>query len=161
MIKNFKLKKIFASALALTIIVSSLFSLPAYAYRAAIPGTNPTTPSNSSGNSASSSGNSAFSGSKDAVCNGVGLGGNACSSGSNGSSSINSIISNVLDILSWIVGVAAVFVLIISGIRMIASGGDSNSFNSAKNGILYAIIGLVIVATAQIIVQYVLKNATS
>ncbi len=103
---------------------------------------------------------SAFSGSKDAVCNGVGLGGNACSSSSNGSSSINNIISNVLDILSWIVGIAAVLMIIISGFRIIVSGGDSNSFNSAKNGILYAIIGLVIVAAAQIIVQYVLKSAT-
>ena len=104
---------------------------------------------------------SAFSGSKDAVCNGVGLGGNACSSSSNGSSDINKIISNVLNILSYIVGIAAVLMIIISGFRIIVSGGDSNSFNSAKNGILHAIIGLVIVAAAQIIVQYVLKNATS
>ena len=155
--KKIKIKQIFASTLAMALIVGSLFGSSVFAYSGS---------SNENNSSvlfaaAPPAGNSAFSGSKDSVCNGVGLGGNACSSDSNGSSSINKIITNVLNILSYIVGIAAVFVLIISGIRMIASGGDSNSFNSAKNGILYAIIGLVIVATSQIIVQYVLKNATS
>jgi len=156
--KKIKIKQIFASTLAMALIVGSLFGSSVFAYSVSLGEANPsvlaaTTPA--------SADNSAFSGSKNSVCNGVGLGGNACSSDSNGSSSINKIITNVLNILSYIVGIAAVFVLIISGIRMIASGGDSNSFNSAKNGILYAIIGLVIVATSQIIVQYVLKNATS
>ena len=156
--KKIKIKQIFASTLAMALIVGSLFGSSVFAYSVSLGEANPsvlaaTTPAPAD--------NSAFSGSKNSVCNGVGLGGNACSSDSNGSSSINKIITNVLNILSYIVGIAAVFVLIISGIRMIASGGDSNSFNSAKNGILYAIIGLVIVATSQIIVQYVLKNATS
>ena len=156
--KKIKIKQIFASTLAMALIIGSLFGSSVFAYSGSLSEANPsvlaaTTPAPAD--------NSAFSGSKNSVCNGVGLGGNACSSDSNGSSSINKIITNVLNILSYIVGIAAVFVLIISGIRMIASGGDSNSFNSAKNGILYAIIGLVIVATSQIIVQYVLKNATS
>jgi Type IV secretion system pilin len=56
--------------------------------------------------------------------------------------------------------VAAVIAIIISGLRYVTSAGDSNSINGAKNTILYAVIGLVIVAMAQIIVKFVLGKAT-
>ena len=156
--KKIKIKQIFASTLAMALIIGSLFGSSVFAYSRSLSEANPsvlaaTTPAPAD--------NSAFSGSKDSVCNGVGLGGNACSNPKNGQSGISKIISNVLDILSYIVGIASVFVLIISGIRMIVSGGDSNSFNSAKNGILYAVIGLVIVAVSQIIVQYVITKTTN
>jgi len=50
--------------------------------------------------------------------------------------------------------------LIFGGFRYVTSGGKQESVTSAKNTIIYAIIGLVIVALAQIIVQFVL-NKTS
>ena len=56
------------------------------------------------------------------------------------------------------VGVIAVIMIIIGGLKYIISSGDSNNINSAKNTILYAIIGLVIVAFAQEVVRYVLTN---
>jgi hypothetical protein len=59
-----------------------------------------------------------------------------------------------------IVGVAAVIMIIIGGFRYITSSGDSASVNSAKNTILYAIIGLVIVALAQVIVRFVLNQVS-
>ncbi len=49
--------------------------------------------------------------------------------------------------------------IIINGLRFITSGGDSNAVSSAKKGILYAIVGLVIVALAQFIVRFVLNIA--
>jgi hypothetical protein len=48
--------------------------------------------------------------------------------------------------------------IIIGGFRYITAGGDSNNVSAAKNTIIYAIIGLVIVAFAQIIVQFVLNK---
>jgi hypothetical protein len=51
--------------------------------------------------------------------------------------------------------------IIIGGFRYITSGGKQESVTSAKNTILYAIIGLVIVALAQIIVRFVLSNSTN
>jgi len=66
----------------------------------------------------------------------------------------------VLNILSFVAGFVAVLMIIISGFRIIVSGGDTNSFNSAKNGLLYAVIGIVVVAISQVIVQFVLTNAT-
>lgn len=74
---------------------------------------------------------------------------------------VNNIIKLVINIFSLIVGVASVIMIIIGGLRYIISGGDSGNVTSAKNTILYAIIGLVVVALAQIIVQFVLNRVAS
>lgn len=72
-----------------------------------------------------------------------------------GTSTINNIIKQVVNIFSLVVGVVAVIMIIVGGLKYITSGGDSSSVSSAKNTILYAIIGLVIVALAQFIVRFV------
>ena len=74
---------------------------------------------------------------------------------------VNGIIRLVINIFSLIVGVIAVIMIIIGGLKYITSGGDSGNVTGAKNTILYAIIGLVIVALAQIIVRFVLQKVTS
>ena len=77
-----------------------------------------------------------------------------------GGGRLQSLIRTALQILFWVAGVAAVFALVIAAIRYILSGGSSSGVTGAKNMIIYALIGLVIAATAQIIVQFVLKSAT-
>ena len=74
---------------------------------------------------------------------------------------INNLIATVINIFSVVVGVVAVIMIIIGGLKYITSSGDSNNVTSAKNTILYAIIGLVVVALAQFIVKFVLQRATS
>lgn len=72
-----------------------------------------------------------------------------------------SIIETVIDVFSIIVGVISVIMIIIGGLKYITSGGDSGNVSGAKNTILYAIIGLVVVALAQVIVRFVLQTATN
>jgi hypothetical protein len=74
---------------------------------------------------------------------------------------VNNIIRHIVNILSAIVGVVAVIMIIIGGFRYITSGGNDTSITSAKNTILYAVIGLVIVALAQVLVHFVLRNITN
>ena len=74
---------------------------------------------------------------------------------------INDIIRTVINIFSIVVGVVAVIMIIVGGFRYITSGGDSSNVSSAKNTIIYALIGLVIVALAQFIVQFVLNKVTN
>ena len=71
--------------------------------------------------------------------------------------SLNDLVSTIINVLSVIVGVVAVIMIIIGGRKYITSGGDSNNVASAKNTIIYAIIGLIIVALAQVIVRFVLS----
>ena len=70
--------------------------------------------------------------------------------------SVPGLIKDILNILSFIVGAASVIMLVIGGMRYILSGGDSSAISSAKNTIVYAIVGLVVAVFAQIIVQFVL-----
>ncbi len=76
------------------------------------------------------------------------------------SEKVNRMIKLVINIFSLIVGVIAVIMIIIGGLKYITSGGDSGNITGAKNTILYAIIGLVVVALAQIIVRFVLTKVT-
>jgi hypothetical protein len=73
----------------------------------------------------------------------------------------NSLVTTIINVLSLIVGVVAVIMIIIAGFRYIASGGKQESVTGAKNTILYAIVGLVIVALAQLIVHFVLGKTTA
>jgi hypothetical protein len=79
----------------------------------------------------------------------------------NGNTNINTIIKTVINIFSWIVGIVAVIMIIVGGFRYVTAGGDSNNVSSAKNTIIYAIIGLIIVAMAQFIVQFVLNKVNT
>jgi hypothetical protein len=98
----------------------------------------------------------------DSLCAGANLKVNAdCTTKVNNKSaveSINEMIATVINFLSWVVGVVAVIMIIIGGFRYITSGGDSTNVTGAKNTILYAIIGLIIVAFAQWIVRFVLER---
>lgn len=90
--------------------------------------------------------------------------GNECSGVSDtsgGTTGVNNIIKTVINIFSLVVGVVAVIMIIVGGFRYITAGGDSNNVSAAKNTIIYAIIGLVIVAIAQFIVQFVLNKVST
>ena len=65
------------------------------------------------------------------------------------------IVRQVINILSILVGAISVIMLIIGGFRYIVSGGESSSTKAAKDTIMYALIGLVIVLFAQVIVRFV------
>jgi hypothetical protein len=86
--------------------------------------------------------------------------GSDCSN-SNATTSINSIVHTIVNLLSAIVGIVAVIMIIVGGLRYITSGGNDTSVTGAKNTILYAIVGLVVVALAQIIVRFTLAKVTS
>jgi hypothetical protein len=66
----------------------------------------------------------------------------------------------VVNLFSLVIGVIAIIMIIYGGFRYITSGGASERVGNAKNTLVYAIVGLIIVALAQIIVHFVL-NQTS
>jgi hypothetical protein len=73
-------------------------------------------------------------------------------------STFNKYATLIVNLLSVLVGFVAVVMIILGGFRYITSGGNSENVTKAKNTILYGIIGLVIVALAQVIVQFVLHK---
>jgi len=76
-------------------------------------------------------------------------------------SDISSVASKIVNIFSIIVGAVSIIMIIYGGFRYITSGGASERVGNAKNTIIYAVIGLIIVALAQLIVHFVLNFASS
>lgn len=97
------------------------------------------------------------------LCNGVNLqvGGQCTAADPDAQDKVNGLIKLVINIFSLVVGVVSVIMIIIGGLKYITSSGDSNNVTSAKNTILYAVVGLVIVALAQFIVKFVLSKAAT
>jgi hypothetical protein len=75
--------------------------------------------------------------------------------------SLNRLITQIINIISVIVAIVAVIMLIFGGFRYITSGGASDKVKGAKDTILYALIGLVIVALAQTVVKFVVNKLTA
>lgn len=83
---------------------------------------------------------------------------NCATSTSGATDKVNSTVSLALTLFSAIVGIISVVMIIVGGIRYITSGGDSGKVSSAQNTVLYAVIGLIVVALAQVIVKFVLSR---
>lgn len=98
------------------------------------------------------------------ICTGIGVISDASGSGSgcaDNSGSLDTVVHTVINLFSAIVGLAAVIMIIIGGLKYITSGGDASKLTSAKNTILYALIGLVVAAVAQMLVHFVFTVAAS
>jgi len=94
---------------------------------------------------------------KSTVCQTLGSD-SSCGSTPSGGIDINGIVTAIVNILSFVVGVAAVVMIIIAGFRLITANGDSSSIASARTAIIYAIVGLAVVACSQAIVYFVLSK---
>jgi hypothetical protein len=68
----------------------------------------------------------------------------------------NSIFERVINILTFIVGAVSVIMLIIGGLRYVLSNGDANAITSAKNTILYAIVGIIVAFAARAVVLFII-----
>ncbi len=84
-------------------------------------------------------------------------------SGVGGGSSANqndlkNFIKTIVDVLLFLLGAIAVIMIIIGGIRYTTSNGDSSQVTSAKNTILYAVVGLVVAILAYAIVNFVITS---
>lgn len=74
---------------------------------------------------------------------------------------VNGIISTAIRIFQVIVGLISVIFIIMGGLKYVTSGGATESITSAKNTILYALVGVVVVVLAEVLVQFVLNRATN
>jgi len=97
------------------------------------------------------------------LCTGVtnATGGTGGCTSTDGTASIKTLASKIINIFSILVGIIAVVMVIFGGFKYITSGGDSGNVTGAKNTLIYAIIGLLVVALSQFIVHFVLSTATT
>jgi hypothetical protein len=89
------------------------------------------------------------------------LTGTGCTSTTGADDKVNKTIKLAIELFQIIVGLISVFMLISAGLKYITGGGESSAVSGAKNMILYSIIGLVVVALAQVIVSFVLNRVNT
>ncbi|MEK7594231.1 MAG: pilin [Patescibacteria group bacterium] len=92
--------------------------------------------------------------SKGQVLQGIGESGDDCNDGG-----VLKAVTAVVTILSIVVGAIAVIMIIVSGFRYITSGGDSGKLGTAKNTLIYALVGLAVAVLAQLLVNIVITQA--
>lgn len=68
------------------------------------------------------------------------------------------VIFKAANIISFIVGVAALIVIIISGLQFILATGDSSRIANARNALIYALVGIGVAIFAQVIVRFVVNK---
>lgn len=73
-------------------------------------------------------------------------------------SGVFAIIKNVIQVMLTIGGIIAVIMIIVGGIQYVTSNGEQSHVKSAKDTILYAIVGLVVTIVAYSVVYYVTKS---
>lgn len=69
----------------------------------------------------------------------------------------DSIIDKVANFIAMLGGVIAIVVIMISGLKFITSSGDSKKAEEARNTIIYAAVGILIILFARIIVAFILR----
>lgn len=122
--------------LMITVLASSVFALPALPAAAGL-----------------------FDSAKEDACAGSQVTAAAPNCADEAAGETDTLIQSIINLLSIVVGIIAVIMIIINGLRFITSAGDANAVTAARNGVIYAVIGLVLVVLAQIIVRFVVGNA--
>lgn len=70
--------------------------------------------------------------------------------------SVQTIAKTITNVLLFLIGVISVIMIVIGGIKYTTSNGDSNQVTSAKNTIMYSVIGLVVAILAYAIINFVI-----
>ncbi len=65
-------------------------------------------------------------------------------------------IQDIINMMLFLLGAIAVVMIVIGGFRYTTSNGEASSIKSAKDTILYAVIGLIVAIMAYAIVNFVL-----
>ena len=84
----------------------------------------------------------------------------SCDNSSASTGSFQNLLTKIVNVFTVVVGVIALIMIIVGGARYITSGGDTSRVGQAKTTIIYALIGLVVVVLAQLIVHFVLNQAS-
>lgn len=88
--------------------------------------------------------------------------GNACS-GTNKNTTIckakkdsaDTFVETIVAILLWAVGLISVIMIIVGSIQFVLSSGDPSQVKSARETIIYSVVGLVVALLAFAIVKFV------
>ena len=81
--------------------------------------------------------------------------------GSSNKVSANVLIKRIVNVLLFVLGAVSVIMIIFGGIKYTTSNGDQNKVVSAKNTIVYSVVGVIVALLAYAIVNFVISSFSS
>ncbi len=72
-----------------------------------------------------------------------------------GGTDVHDALTEVIYGILTFLGIVAVLVIVVAGIRLIVGGADEGEREKARNAVLYAVIGLILILLAGAIVRWV------
>lgn len=67
-------------------------------------------------------------------------------------------ITFIINLMSVIVGIASVIMIVLGGFKMVTSGSNPQDVNNAREMVIYAIVGVILAVSAQLIVRLFLEK---
>lgn len=89
------------------------------------------------------------------TCSGPNSSNEICSSADDNAEA-NTLMRSIIQTLIFLIAAIAVIMIVIGGFKYVTSNGDTNQTTSAKNTILYSVIGLIVAIMAYGIVEFVI-----
>lgn len=72
----------------------------------------------------------------------------------------NQFISNIINTVTGLLGVILIGMLVYGGALYLTSAGNEQRVESGKKTITYAIVGVIVIAAARIIAEFVIRAVT-
>ncbi len=73
---------------------------------------------------------------------------------------VNKVICRIVKVLYAVAAGVALIIIVLAGIKWIASGDDPGARKSAKESVIHAILGLLIIMLAAVLVNWVVGGGT-
>lgn len=72
----------------------------------------------------------------------------------------NQFITNIINTVTGLIAIVLIGMLVFGGALYMTSAGNEQRIDSAKKTITYAIVGVVVVAAARVIAEFVIRAVT-
>ena len=70
----------------------------------------------------------------------------------------NGVIARAANMIALVAGVAAVILIFIGAFQFITAAGDSGKITAARKTVMFAIVGLVVIALARTVIVFVVSK---
>jgi hypothetical protein len=68
------------------------------------------------------------------------------------------LLVKIANVIAVIAGIAAVIIIILAGLRLVTSGGNTDDAVGARRAVIYAAVGLIVIALARAIIILILSR---
>lgn len=72
-----------------------------------------------------------------------------------GNTNVQGVVNSGVQMFLWVIGVASVIMIVVAGILYVTSAGDPGKTKTAKDAVLYAVIGLGVALLGSAIISFV------